>query len=198
MIAPRMAVDFIDLRTDLRTLIQMRVPVACRTRATAGHGDLVIAGAAVLGITYPREAMWQVLPGYAFVQVLSPTGLFYPNVASGHDQRLCLGAQMLAGTRLKEIVLGAYGALSMQSVQLDELDPAGVMNREAAHWWQENLDRIPLSTVPFLGTDDLDAPGPAPTPESDAPVQGATPAHAARATHLTHLQDDRSDQEGRT
>jgi hypothetical protein len=47
-------------------------------------------------------------------------------------------------------VLGSYAALTMQSVMFDELDPGGVMNGEAAHWWQANAGRIPLTTAPFL------------------------------------------------
>jgi hypothetical protein len=38
----------------------------------------------------------------------------------------------------------------MQTVMVDELDPGGVMNAEAAHWWQANPGRIPLTTAPFL------------------------------------------------
>jgi hypothetical protein len=44
----------------------------------------------------------------------------------------------------------AYSALSMQSIQIDSFDPAGVMNAPAATWWQANVDRIPLTTAPFL------------------------------------------------
>ena len=44
----------------------------------------------------------------------------------------------------------AYLALSMQSVQVNEFDPAGVMNLAAARYWQANLHRAPLSREPFL------------------------------------------------
>jgi hypothetical protein len=51
---------------------------------------------------------------------------------------------------LTEIVVMTYGALTMQSVMIDEQDSAGVLNRDAAHWWQQNLWRIPLSREPFI------------------------------------------------
>ena len=38
----------------------------------------------------------------------------------------------------------------MQSVMFDEQDPAGVLNADAARWWQQNRDRIPLSREPFI------------------------------------------------
>jgi hypothetical protein len=47
-------------------------------------------------------------------------------------------------------VLASYAALTLQSVMVDERDPAGVMNSEAARWWQANAGRIPLTTTPFL------------------------------------------------
>ena len=43
-----------------------------------------------------------------------------------------------------------YGALTMQSVQFSVSDPAGVMNRDAAEWWQANVHRIPISRQPFI------------------------------------------------
>jgi hypothetical protein len=54
------------------------------------------------------------------------------------------------GYPLREAVLASYAALTLQSVMVDELDPVGVMNRQAARWWQANAGRIPLTTTPFL------------------------------------------------
>ncbi|MHC4710269.1 MAG: hypothetical protein ACYTA3_07565, partial [Planctomycetota bacterium] len=55
-----------------------------------------------------------------------------------------------AGIPVSEIVLLSYGLLSMQSVMLDPDDSAGVMNVEAASFWQARLGDIPLSDEPFL------------------------------------------------
>jgi len=40
--------------------------------------------------------------------------------------------------------------LSMQTVMIDERDSAGVLNSAAAKWWQQNLNRIPLTREPFI------------------------------------------------
>ena len=53
-------------------------------------------------------------------------------------------------TAVREAVLASYAALTLQSVMIDELDPAGVMNKQAARWWQANTGRIPLTSTPFL------------------------------------------------
>lgn len=150
-IAPRLQVGWIDLATDLRALLLLRVPVPCRPGAA---GDLVIERQAVLGLTYPQAALRQPLPGYSFLQVLAPADVWHANVAFGPVRPLCLGAALPANVRVKELVLMAYGALSMQTVQIDEQDPAGVMNPEAARWWQANAGRAPLTRAPFLSPDD--------------------------------------------
>lgn len=150
-IAPRLKVGWIDLTAALRVLLFLRVPVPCRPGAA---GDLVIVPQAVLGLTYPQEALRQQLPGYSFLQVLSPGDVWHANVAFGPVRPLCLGAALPANVRAKELVLMAYGALSMQTVQIDEQDAAGVMNAQAAQWWQKNTARVPLSRAPFLSPDD--------------------------------------------
>ena len=150
-IAPRLRVGWIDLAADLRALLFLRVPVPCRP---GGAGDLVIEPQAVLGVTYPQAALRQPLAGYSFLQVLAPADVWHANVAFGPVRPLCLGAALPANVRGQELVLMAYGALSMQTVQLDEQDPAGVMNAAAALWWQQNTARVPLTRAPFLSPDD--------------------------------------------
>jgi hypothetical protein len=149
-IAPegRIGIDWIDLRGALRTPIYLGVPVPCRPRP---DGELTIVQGAVLGLTYPPEAVRSSLPGSAFLQILVPHGVWHANVG-GPGQSLCLGARLPAGIRTRELVIMAYGALSMQSVQIDEYSAAGVMNLEAATWWQHNRARIPLTRTPILGT----------------------------------------------
>ena len=88
-------------------------------------------------------------PGYAFVEVLEPRGVWLPAVDEAR-QAVCLGPELPVGIRVSELVLMTYGALSMQTTQLDERDSAGVFNPEAAVWWQQNADRIPLTRTPFL------------------------------------------------
>jgi hypothetical protein len=150
-LAPRLKVGWVELGEDLRALLYLRVPVPCRP---GGAGELVVAPQAVLGLTYPQEALRQPLPGYSFLQVLAPGDVWHANVAFGPVRPLCLGASLPAGVRVKELVLMAYGALSMQTVQIDEQGAAGVMNVAAAQWWQQNTARAPLTRASFLSPDD--------------------------------------------
>ena len=119
-------------------------------------GELRTAPYAILGFTYRESAAVTPCPGYQFVQILQPEDCHHANVwAQGGGQALCLGTKLPAGIRMKEIVLLTYGALSMQSIMIDERAPEGVMNREAARWWQMNMSKIPLTREPFLaGADD--------------------------------------------
>jgi hypothetical protein len=150
-IAPkdRMHVAQLDTSQSLRAVIAMDCPVALRS---ARDGQVVTHHGAVLGLMYPEEAMWRPQPGYAFVQVLSPMGLFHPNIPAEppHIQPLCLGVTLPAGIRGIELILLAYAALTMQSIQPDERDAAGVMNLDAARFWQEQRHRLPLTRLSFL------------------------------------------------
>jgi hypothetical protein len=147
-IAPRMTVLGMDWSTELRALVRLRAPAPCMP---AGARDLVVASHVDLALFYPEEILRGPLPGFAIVEILSPREVFHANVSSGRPaQRLCLGVNVPRGYPLREAVLASYAALSMQSVMVDELDPGGVMNSEAARWWQVNAGRIPLSKAPFL------------------------------------------------
>lgn len=145
----RLRVEMLDLGRNLRSIITMRVPVACRPDA---EGRLRVADFAVLGLTYPRDVIQQRLPGMAFVQILQPHGVWHANVGSV-GQPLCLGANLPVGLPIVELVLMCYGALTLQTVMLDVRDPAGVLNGDAARWWLQNPDLIPLSATPFLRPD---------------------------------------------
>jgi hypothetical protein len=142
----RLAIGLIDLRESMRILLLLETPVPCRP---AADGPLAVATGAVIGLTYPREALFASLPGWSFVQILEPARVWHPNVG-GPGQVLCLGTQLPAGIRTRELILMTYTALSMQSTQIDEGDPAGVLNVEAARWWQQNRGRIPLTATPFF------------------------------------------------
>ena len=150
-IAPedRLIVMSLDLRESLRAALLLQVPVPCRPGPS---NRLPVHGIAMLGLTYRREAIHEHLPGWAFVQILEPRGVWLPAVDEAR-QALCLGPTLPIGIRTSELVLMSFGALSMQSVQLDERDTAGVFNAEAARWWQQNADRIPLTRTPFLVRD---------------------------------------------
>jgi hypothetical protein len=148
----RLKIHWLDLSADLRVKLEMRVPVGCLPDPA---GPLQIAPWALLGVVYPEQAVILPQPGHAFVRILEPRRVWHSNVTSGTDpgdpnQLLCLGPSLPAGTPLKEILLMTYGALSLQTTQMDWLDSAGLLNPAAADWWQRNPHRIPLTKEPFL------------------------------------------------
>ncbi|MHC4220012.1 MAG: hypothetical protein ACYSU7_16330 [Planctomycetota bacterium] len=144
----RMDVRLLDLRDELRAVFRLTVPVAM---TPAIDGALRVADEAVLGLMYPEIGLSTPMPGFLPVCLLSPPAdAWYANVGTVNGQRLCLGASLPAGIPVTELVLLSYGLLSMQSVMLDPDDSAGVMNPEAAVWWQGRIDLLPLSSEAFL------------------------------------------------
>ena len=148
-IASRFEVSFLDLRESLRAVAVLHAPVPM---SPDGQGKLRIAPLALLGIIYPEEATRRPLPGVGSVQLLQPVGIFHPNAHGQNPQVLCLGGTLPVSIQLKEIVLMSYALLTLQTVMLDEGDPAGVMNAEAARYFQERMNLVPLTREPFLDT----------------------------------------------
>jgi hypothetical protein len=146
-IAPRMRVIDLDLREALRAMIRLRVPVATRK---GPHAPVEITDDAVLGLLYREESMRAALPGFAFIQVLEPRHCWSASISPDVVQALCLGASLPANIRCRDLVVMSFFALSMQSLQIDVFDSAGVMNAPAAAYWQENIHRVPLTRAPFL------------------------------------------------
>jgi hypothetical protein len=143
----RLLILGIDLTADLRADLLLRVSVPC----LPNPGEpLVVADTARLGVIYREDAIVLPQPGYSFVQILAPHPVWHPNVSADRVQVLCLGPSLPAGVPLREIILMAYGALTMMGVQLDPGNSAGVMNPAAADWFQRNPARIPLSRESFL------------------------------------------------
>jgi len=144
--AHRIVLEALDLGTSLRAVVRLTTPVPLLPRA----GALVTADRAVLGIRYPQEALLRRLPGTAFVQILYPAAVWLANAAAGPFQVLCLGVDLPIGIRVTELVHLAYRALSVQEIQPDERDRAGVLNVEAARWWQQNRGLAPLTRAPLF------------------------------------------------
>ena len=143
----RLTVLNCDLSETMRVTLAMEVPVPCRD---AG-GEFTVKERAVLGLMYHQQALIRPLPGHAFVEILAPAHVWHANVSLEiPGQPLCLGESLPVGVRSVEIILSSYGALSMQTVMTDEADPVGVMNINAAKWWQQNTHLIPLSQTAFL------------------------------------------------
>ena len=147
-VSRRMNVLALDLREAMRIHFLMRTPVPCLPDP---DGQLQIVPCAELGLCYPESAVLEPQPGYHFICLLRPFQAWHPNISSGEfGQRICLGPQLPAATRLREIIFLTYQALTLAAAQFNPLDPAGVMNGPAAEWYQRNPDRIPLSKEPFI------------------------------------------------
>jgi len=150
-VSGRIMVQYLDLSAAFRSVFLLRVPVPCRR---GGVGPLVIEPVAQLGFTYRPEAMTTAQPGYSFFEVLSPREVHHPNIAPSNvppgAQVLCLGPSLPAGTKVVDLVLMAYAAISLQSVQFSLTDPAGLLNPSAAIFLQTSNTPIPLTREPFV------------------------------------------------
>ena len=142
-----------NLEDSMQLVFALRAPVP----VMGADGILQIADEAHLHLCYREEAMKRPQPGHSFVQVLQPSGVWLPNISLPTPtqpglpvQAICLGASLPARIRVRELILMTYGALTLQAIQMNAFDAAGIMNREASDWWQRNLARIPLTYEPFL------------------------------------------------
>ena len=149
--ANRLVVQQLDLREHLRAMLLLQVPVACQPDK---NNEPEIVDHALIGFTYPNEGFQRPLPGHVFFNVLLPRNVWLAQIKQP-EQSLCIAPHVRAGTRSAMLLLRAYGALSMQSVQVDAADAAGVFNAQIAQWWQENLHLVPLTTTALL---ELDTP----------------------------------------
>ena len=150
-VSGRMVIQFLELGAALRAVFLLRVPVPCRR---AGMGPLVIEPAAQLGLTYRQQAMTLAQPGYSFLEILAPRDVHHPNIAPSNvppgAQVLCLGPSLPAGIKVVDLVLMAYTAISLQSVQFSLTDSAGLLHPAAAIFLQTSNTPIPLTRDPFV------------------------------------------------
>lgn len=145
-ISYRLRVEWIDLFDAMRVSLIMKVPVPCLPNP---NQPVQIETHARLGLTYRREAIFTPQPGYSFINILWPPFVWIASVAFDPRQPLCLG-QLPKNIPVKELILLAYGALSLQSVQIDIFDSLGTLNPSGAEYWQRNIENIPLTHEPFI------------------------------------------------
>ncbi|NNC87239.1 MAG: hypothetical protein HKN82_02125 [Akkermansiaceae bacterium] len=142
----------------LRLVFYLRAPVPTLPDP---DGDLVVADSALLALNYEEPVLHQRPDGASLMAVIEPAKVWLPNVGSADGiptslsfgQPICLGA-VAAGIEVKELILQSFTALTMQTIQPDPAHPAGVMNIEAARWFQDprNARHIPLTREGFLET----------------------------------------------
>lgn len=145
----RMETLLLDLSGDLRAIFKLHVPVALEP---GPDGRMRTAPEAVLGMVYPEVALSGPVPGFSVMTLLYPVGAWYSTVGTARGQHMCLGASIPTSMPMTELILLAYGTLSLQVVQLDPENPLGVMNPAAARWWQQpdNRKLIPLTRETFI------------------------------------------------
>jgi hypothetical protein len=152
--AQRFTVMTMDLRESLRCMAFLRTPVPIEPDET---GELRIAPYAIIGINYREQAVVEPSAGYAFVSILFPENVFHPNIANqAGGQACCFGSSLPAGIRAKELILLTYGTLAMQLMMTDPSDVSGVLNIDAARYFQvpKNLKKTPLTRESFLAGGD--------------------------------------------
>jgi hypothetical protein len=144
----RLKVLALSVRGELRAGLALNTPVPLWHEAAA---NLVVGWGAVLDLHYPSEVVHRQLPGTSFLRIIAPEPVWHANVVNRPgEQVLCLGQSLPAGIRAAVLLVMAYRALSLTQYQVDERDAAGVLNAEAARWWQQNLHLAPLTREPFL------------------------------------------------
>ncbi len=146
-VSSRFRIAEMRLTDGLQVRFALDVPVPCMPDQ---NGRLVVQSPAILAMDYCDEAFDSPQPGTSFIAVLQPRAVHHPNVAVHPLQPLCLGPILPAGIRATELVIMTYQALAMQNLNVDELSAEGVLNDQAAIWWQQNLDKVPLTREPFL------------------------------------------------
>lgn len=141
----RMQLLDLSLAGDFRAIYRIRMPVPrCPV-----NGRLAIADEAIFHLHYLEEWRVESPPPWAIIGLLEPPDFFHPNSAIALRGALCLGA-IPAGVSPKEIALMGYSTVALQSVQLNESDPAGVLNLEACEYYRNHPEYMPLTPLGLL------------------------------------------------
>jgi len=138
--SPRMTLLGLDLSGDFAALYGIAMPVPCRP-----IGDqLRIVSRAIFNLRYAEEWRWQPPAGFEPLGVLEPFDLFGPNMVAAPHGGVCLG-HIPAGITVREIVLLGYFAVTLQTYQLNEVDPQGILNPAACEYFRLHQEWLPLT-----------------------------------------------------
>ena len=145
--APRVELLAADMSADLHLAYHIRMPIPRQPC----NGDLTVGTGATFHLVYRDE--WRTLApkGWQPVGVVHPEDIFHPNAKPSLRGALCLG-KLPAGISPKELLMLSYFAGSLQTVQLAEDDPEGVLNKEASEFFRCNPQHLPLTST-GLGED---------------------------------------------
>lgn len=139
--AARMDVMDLDVKGDLQAVYRIRMPVP----RWPMDGKLQIGEEAAFHLGYQEQWLWESPAGWAPLGLLFPPDPFHPEARPALRGALCLG-HLQPGTRPTEIVLMGYYMLTLQDLQLDDLDPAGVLNVQACEFYRNHgREYVPLT-----------------------------------------------------
>jgi hypothetical protein len=152
--SPRMDLYELNLECDLEAVLEIRCPVPRGPE----NDRLVIGDRAVCYLLYQDHWRFEAPPGWALFGVLWPEDIFHSNVNNARPEwrgALCLGG-LPPNTQPTQIVLAAYEALTLQTINTDESDPAGVLDPEASEFYRRHPQHLPLTRAGVLDPLDLD------------------------------------------
>ena len=113
-------------------------------------GQLQLAATAIFHLHFEERWCRESPAGWMPLSLLEPTDPFAPNMAPGRRGATCLGENLPPGILVREIVLLGYHAVALQTCQLDESDPAGVLNLEACDYFRRHPEYLPLTHAGLL------------------------------------------------
>ena len=149
--SPRMDLLELNLEGDLEMVFAIRCPVPRWPQ----NGKLLIGDHVVAHLIYQEAWRFESPPGWAPLGILWPPDLFHSNSRPHLRGALCLGG-LPPNTPPKQIILAAYDALTLQSINTDETDPAGVLNPQASDFYRRHPDYLPLTRAGLLDPPESD------------------------------------------
>ncbi len=149
--SPRMDLLQMSLEGDLEVVFEIRCPVP-----RWPQGDrLVIGDRVVCQLQYQEQWRFEAPAGWAPSGILWPHDHFASNMRPHIRGLLCLGG-LPPNTPPKQIALAAYDALTLQSINTDETDPAGVLNPAASDFFRRHPQYLPLTRAGLLDPLDIE------------------------------------------
>jgi len=116
---------------------------------------LVIGDRVVCHLRYQDQWRFESPPGWGPVSIAWPHDVFSSNSLPHLRGALCLG-DLPPNAKPIQIILAAYDALTLQSHNLDETHPAGVLNALASDFYRRRPQYLPLTTAGLLDPAELD------------------------------------------
>ena len=149
--SPRMSLLELNLEGDLQAAFEIRCPVP-----RWPEGDrLIIGDCVVCHLLYEDQWRFESPPGWGPVGVLYPHDLFHSNMIPHLRGAVCLG-DLPPNSQPKQLILAAFDALTLQSINTDESDPVGVLNPSASEFYRRHQEYLPLTRAGLLDPLDHD------------------------------------------